>query len=460
MRYELPKPIVDKYDRWSNFIPAYGKIVLAGTEGIANLDQTVQQAGLTGHVATAADYGLPRSLIYTNHKDFAPRIGLAWRPFGGTRTVIRSGYGIFYAQSLTKDVRQDLGAGFPFMLAQTFNRQTSNPAALSFASPFPAALASLSGVTNTSAYQVDAPPSYLQSWNFTLERELFHSVAVEAAYVGSKGTHLGRLYNLNQPYRVPSMKLPNGSFPSPIPVFNTVNYFSFGSDSSYNAAVITLRKNLSRGTFFRWNYTFAKSIDDASQMTSSSDGGYSGAQDARNLGLERGRSDWDRRHAFTMSFVTELPLFSRNRWLKGWQLAGTGRAYSGQPFTPQVANVNLTQGEANRPDRIANGRLDNRTPERWFDLSAFPTVPTGAFRFGNSGRNILDGPGLVGLNVSVMKNFAVRERSRLQFRWEVFNVSNHANFALPVIDVDTPTGATLTSADAGRTMQFALKYLF
>ena len=74
--------------------------------------------------------------------------------------------------------------------------------------------------------------------------------------MGSKGTHLGRLYNLNQPYRVPSMKLPNGSFPQPIPVFNTVNYFSFGSDSSYNAAVVTLRKNLSRGTFFRWNYTF------------------------------------------------------------------------------------------------------------------------------------------------------------------------------------------------------------
>ena len=106
-------------------------------------------------------------------------------------------------------------------------------------------------------------------------------------------------------------------------------------------------------------------------MTSSSDGGYSGAQDSRNLGLERGRSDWDRRHAFTMSFVTELPLFSHNRWLKGWQLAGTGRAYSGQPFTPQVANVNLNLGEANLPDRIANGRLDSRSPERWFDIAAF-----------------------------------------------------------------------------------------
>jgi hypothetical protein len=256
------------------------------------------------------------------------------------------------------------------------------------------------------------------------------------------------------------MALPNGSFPSPYPSFSTVNFFSFGSDSSYNSAVFTLRKNLSRGTFFRWNYSFGKSIDDASQMTSSSNGGYSGAQDARNLGLERGRSDWDRRHAFTMSFVTDVPVFTRNRWLKGWQMSGTGRAYTGQPFTPQVANVNLNQGEANRPNRIANGRLDNPSPERWFDLAAFPAVPTGAFKFGNSGRNVIDGPGLISVNLSLLKNFSIHDRSRVQFRWEAFNLSNHANFSLPVIDVDVPAAATLTSAGAGRTMQFALKYLF
>ena len=125
LRYELPKPIIDKYDRWSNFVPDYGKIVLAGTEGLPNLDQVVKQAGLTGRIATAADYGMPRSLIYANQKDFAPRIGLAWRPFGGTRTVVRGGYGIFYSQSLTKDVRQDLGAGFPF---SSRRRSTASPA--------------------------------------------------------------------------------------------------------------------------------------------------------------------------------------------------------------------------------------------------------------------------------------------------------------------------------------------
>jgi hypothetical protein len=460
LRYEIPMPMVDKYDRWSNFLPEFGKVALAGNRTVPNFDQLVKQAGLTGLIVTAGDLSVPRSLVYANYRDFAPRAGFAWRPFGGTRTVLRGGYGIFYATALTKDVRQNMGAGFPFGISQTFSRQTKDATILTFASPFPAAIQSLSGVTNTTGYELHPKPPYLQSWNFTIERELFASVALETAYVGSKGTHLGRMYNLNQPFRDLALRSASGSFPKPIPAFSTVNFFAFGSDSSYQAAVVSLRKNFSHGTFLRANYTFSKSIDDASQMTSNSDGGYKGAQDARNLRLEHGRSDWDRRHAFTMSFVTELPFSPRNAALKGWELAGTGRMYSGQPFTPQVANVNLDLGEANRPNRIANGRLDNPSPERWFDIAAFPPVPTGSFRFGNSGRNVLDGPGLVAVNLSLMKKFAIRESRYVQFRWEAFNISNHANFDLPVNTVDTPTAATLTSAGAGRSMQLALKYVF
>ena len=152
--------------------------------------------------------------------------------------------------------------------------------------------------------------------------------------------------------------------------------------------------------------------------------------------------------------------FRQSRLLKGWQLAGTGRLYSGAPFTPLVGNSQIDLGEADRPDRIGQGTIDNPGPERWFDLNAFAPVPAGAYRFGNSGRNILDGPGTIDFNLSLMKKFAVGERSYFQFRWEAFNVINHANFILPIREVDAANGGTITAAGNGRIMQFALRFVF
>ena len=177
------------------------------------------------------------------------------------------------------------------------------------------------------------------------------------------------------------MKLPNGSFPKPIQEFSTIDYYAFGSNSIYNAGMLSLRKRFSRGTFFRVNYTFSKSIDNASRMGGDSLGGFKNAQDSRNLSLERARSDWDVGHTLATNFVTELPFLSRNRFLGGWQLAGTARLYTGFPFTPQLANASLDLGDATRPDRIANGRLENRTAERWFDLSAISAGSNRVFPF-------------------------------------------------------------------------------
>ena len=460
LRYELMKPVVDKYDQWSSFVPELGKIVVAGDRMVPNLAQMAQEAGLAGGIVLAKDAGLPRSLVHANTRNFAPRLGFAWRPFGGTRTVVRSGYGIFYGSSTTNTMRKDLGGVFPFATSQNFNRQAKDPSRLTLGEPFPASLAKLQGVTNSSGYETHPQAQYLQSWSFTIEHEVFSSVALEAAYAGSKGTHLGRKYDYNQPFRSLALMLPDGSFPRPFPMFNAVNMYTFGSNSSYNAALFSLRKRFSRGTHFRLNYTYAKSIDETSQIGSAGDGGYSGAQDARNLRLERGRSDWDTGHSVTMTFVTELPVFSRNRLLGGWQVAGTGRLYTGQPFTPQLSNVQLDLGEANRPDRIAKGALENPTPERWFDAAAFPAVPVGAFRFGNSGRNILDGPGYAGVNLSLMKKFRVRERDYVQFRWELFNLLNHPNFELPQLSVNSVAVGTIAAADNGRVMQIGLKYVF
>jgi hypothetical protein len=160
-----------------------------------------------------------------------------------------------------------------------------------------------------------------------------------------------------------------------------------------------------------------------------------------------------------MNFTYELPL-GRSWLANGWQLAGTGRAYSGQPFTPQTAAGNTDLGEPTRPDRIADGSLSNPTPDRWFDVNAFPIVPLTAFRFGNSGRNILDGPGFAAMNLSLSKRFRFREHGDMQFRWEGFNVLNHTNFKLPTVNVDVANRATITAAQPARVMQLGLRYQF
>ena len=458
LRYEIPKPPVEKYGRLTNFIPEIGKLIISDDKTIPNLEQSVADAALTGKVALAGEYDLPPSMIYTAYKCLAPRFGFAWRPLGGVRTVLRGGYGIFYGNNLWNPVRNDLGNVFPFSVTQTYNKSTSKPEQLTLQNPLGTKL-NLGGVNTPNGFQAYPTPQYLQSWNLTMEREIGKAVAIEVAYVGSKGTHLGRKYNINMPFRIPELKLSGGGYPRPIAGFNDIDYYSFGSNSIYNAGVITLRKRFARGFFYRLNYVYSKSIDNASQIADASDGGYGGAQDARNLRLERGRSDWDRGHSLTTLFMYDVPW--RRHWLlKNWQIAGTGRLQTGPPFTVKSSNVQLDQGEANRPDRIAKGTLPNPTPDMWYDRLAFPLVPTGAYHFGTSGRNILDGPGLIDLNVSLIKRIRFQERYNLQFRCEAFNALNHPNFNLPSQNVNAPGGGTITAIRSPRLLQFGLRMQF
>jgi hypothetical protein len=160
-----------------------------------------------------------------------------------------------------------------------------------------------------------------------------------------------------------------------------------------------------------------------------------------------------------MTFAWRMPSV-HNVVLRGWQLAGTGTAYSGAPFTPLVSAASADLAQATRPDRLADGSLPNPSRTDWFNLNAFAIVPDTAFRFGNSGRNILDGPSQVAINLALSRNFQIRERLRMQVRWEAFNVSNHTNFQLPADALDKANAGTITVANAARVMQLGARIDF
>src|SRR5260370_4731522 len=303
LRYELDKPPVDRVDRVANFIPALNKIIIASDKNLPNYNQLVSDAGLSNLMGVAKDYGIQRSLVDPSYKGFAPRAGFAWRPLGSGKMVLRGGYGIFYSGQLLNDVRNGLDNTFPFVLAQNFARLAADPAALTLENPFNPARGTQTGTTTSTGYQLHPPMGYLQSYNLTVERDIGLGAVSEIGYVGSKGTHLGRQYDINLPFRSIAYYQANLAFPVPYPPLRVIDYWDFTTHSIYNAGQVTLRPRASGGFFYRLSYSYSKSIDTASQFTGTSTLGFANALDPRHLSLERARSDWDRGHVFQSSFA-------------------------------------------------------------------------------------------------------------------------------------------------------------
>lgn len=503
MRWEVNRAPADKYDRLAVYDTSSQKLILASDENApANYQELLERTGLSSVITTASQAGRPRSVVSTDWNNFSPRMGFAYRATNST--VIRGGYGIFLAGDILNNLRNNLSNQFPFAVVQNFVGVAARPNEVSLQTPFPDSRERLAGTTTVRGYDLNPSTGYLQSWNFTVERALFGSTTLELDYRGSKGTHLIRRYDFNQPYRTAESFVGGQGFARPIPEWNGIHIFNTGSNSNYNAFNASWRRRSRGGLFWRLNYSFSKTIDDASQANGRSEGGFANALDSRNLWLDRGRSDWDRRHVFTMVGNYTLPFGRGKQWgkswsgvtqavLGGWQLSGTASAYTGSPLTVTTGTPALNLGESLRPNRLADGRVDADSASGkkgvdfpWYDLNAFQAVPAcveletdvfdcGAqeggftpFAFGNSGRNILDGPGLVSVNTGLSKNFILKEGHRLQVRIETFNVGNRTNFILQreMQPFNAPTGGLLSAVGnigrggGPRVWQYALKYRF
>ncbi len=441
-RWEYSTPPVDRFDRANTYDPARQSLVPVGRDGI------------------------PRAGYESDRNNWAPRLGLAWTPGSRGTTVLRAGYGLYYDQSSLAP-GEGLYFNPPYFDFRLFFALPVLPLTLS--DPFPKSFP-FSLPPSALAFQRDLRAPYMQHWNLNVQQQLGSARMVEAGYVGSKGTKLRTARDINQP--APSPRSPNLR---PAPFFADVNILESRSNSSYHSLQARLHQRLHRGVSLLASYTWSKSIDDASGFFSSA-GDANFPQDSYNLRAERGRSSFDVRHRFTASYSWDLPFGRGRRWLHngalahllgGWQTFGIWSFQTGRPFTvallAELDNSNtgrsiLGFGNNDRPHALPNARLDRRTPERWFDTTAFAIPAFGAF--GNSGRNILDGPGSAAVHVSLLRNAKVGESLTVQFRAEAFNVANRVNLDLPDIFLGSPTFGRISSAGSPRHVQFGVKFLF
>ncbi|MBK5291397.1 MAG: hypothetical protein JJE04_06970, partial [Acidobacteriia bacterium] len=456
VRYELMKQPREKYGAWAMFMPALGKAVISGTGTLSQqeFDERIKIVG-SQYVTMAADVGLPPTITKTDYTNLGPRLGFAWRLFGNTKSVLRGGYGIFYGSSSL--YRMDEYADtYPFSINETFSVSGNDPTLVTASNPFPGSRRNApGGVTSTNGQESVSPQSqYLQSWSLTFEREIANSTVLEVAYAGSKGTHLQRRYDINQPNREVELRQIR-----PYAGFTSIQIISDGSNSIYTSGAVTIRRRFSRQLTVRASYVYAKSIDESSNTGGTIQYNFANAQDSRNLKGERGRSDFDIGHSFT-GLAVWAPNYSRHLLARNWQVSATSTIYTGPPFTPRLGTFDYNNGGASRPDRLGKGTLPNPTVDQWFDRTVFSAVPLGAYRFGSSGRNILDGPGTVNINVGISRRFRFDESKALQFRLESQNLPNHPNFNLPETRIDIISGGAITRAKNNRMLTLGLRFEF
>ncbi len=441
-----------RYDYTSPFTEAHGNLF--------NLDYSnLPQAPTLVNVRSAYD---------PNLHDFAPRVGLAWRLPGFLSshgdTVFRAGYGIYYSPELAVE-------SYDLALNQLLNQMNTTDGnglpILTTRDGFPTT--SSTGFPSYFGLDRHLPTPYVQQWNAGFQHELPGAIVFEASYVGSQGTHLGRFRRFNtalhtetgenlapRPGDLQSLR----TFPTLGPIFQREHI----ANSSYNSLQLKAEKRFRHSLSFLTSFVWAKSIDDADSVVPGMFDS-AGAQDERNLRLERGLSFFNVGRRLSAAFVYQLPSPHRLRLLAaGWELSGLITIQDGTPLDPiyfalDVANA----GTFSRPNIVPGQSISlpesQRTPDHWFNTAAFSQPAP--YTFGNAGRDVIPGPGNEVIDVALHKRFALSERTGLEFRTEGFNIFNHPNFGIPDPYPDNgPFFGKILTAGQPRRLQFAVRFDF
>jgi len=405
--------------------------------------------------------------------NFAPRVSVAFAPFGPGKTVIRAGAGIFYDVLGSREL---LIAGV--RMPPFFNQVTATRPA------FPNLLeAARNAAPQNSLDMLDywLQQPYVAQYQLRVQQEVARDTVLQVGYAGSRGIHLvGQLgeMNPNRPEVLPDGQL---LFPEALvrlnPAFSRVRARRTQFDSCYHALQAGFERKWREGFRLQLKYVWSKSLDNATSAVLRDFANSDAIPTMFNYRLNRGLSDFDLRHAFGANFSWALPGTWRGaagRILGGWEIHGLAQAQTGPPFNPTVGFDRLRMGAGAISDQgqrpmyagTPGAKVILGDPQRWFDPSVFALPPAGMY--GNLGRNVLAGPGLATLDLALHKVFRRAERQSVQLRVEAFNVANHPNFQIPsALALFDSTLARVGSAGritetvtTSRQVQVALKWVF
>jgi hypothetical protein len=428
-----------------------------------------------------------------NHKNFAPRLGLAWDPKGNGHTSIRGSFGMYYDQILMNQFLNMFDRNPPLWLTVTLNG-----AAAPFPHPLSAALGA-PGFTLQNPVYNDFKTPYIYQYNLTVQRALPSKVVASIAYVGSTGRHLIERYDANTP--IPQ-RLADGTLFTPAtaqrrdPLFGELQTRRLSGVSYYNSLQFSAVRRVTEGLQAQVSYTFAKSIDSGGGLFSEEASNAAvGVEIPDNIFNERGLSNFDIRHSVVLNLLYEIPTRKNLRgiagqMLRGWAIGSIGTFANGVPFTVENS-ANRSQNKlsgasfADRPNLVPGASTNPTsgvsrgcagvaagtrvgTSILYFDPCAF--FPQTLGTFGNLGRNTLIGPGITEVDFSVMKRFPITEQKNLQFRAECFNLANHPNFQAPSTttrqifnmagQLSSSAGVLTATTTSSRQIQFGLKFIF
>jgi hypothetical protein len=479
LRYDISQPPRALDGRAQMFNPATGNFLVMTDQGHfpadvnSQLMQFYQAAFGTKFVAPSSE-GFPNTLTEIDWKNLAPRLGIAYDIFGTGKTIVRAAYGIYTAPRELYTTGGQIAAAPPFYSAAT----ELDLARLGV--PVPAATFEQSFIGGNLAPGGDSPTphsfdGYVQKFTADIQQQIGSNLLLQLLYAGSTAIHI------NHFSQAANQGLPN--LPGQRRGFrphSTAGLMLTEADDivgTYHSGTIRVAKRLGGGLSFSSFYTFSKTIDTGSTLAETS-GSPTFAADSYNQRAEKALSSFDVRHRFVTNFIWELPVGTGKRYasngvwgqtLANWQTAGILTFQSGQPLTPQLASsLDGTLSAASRPDRVCDGNLPSsqRGPDHWFDTNCFVNPPLFFDAFGpysipgDSGRNVLIGPGTKNFDFSLQKGVPFKDRQRVDFRWEIFNLTNHPNFHLPGRLVGTPNFGKVTAAKDARLMQFSLRYSF